>query len=303
MHVDKEQLQQYVFRYFQATGSHVLEAGPGHLRVKLSELADKDLTNRPLYWAFVERSGMTPQTMTLTFIFEREQAPDGTEGEDFAFGSPRLLQMFSSAAKHGRWTRLYEETDATERAVAAVVPWLGLNCNVQYICDRKRDEIHSLGVNLVSGEVSPHFMERLRQCRLSPRIPPRVHTVPAAISLEQANKIIQQWLTAHVQAQDVRWAQEARERMAEEIARLKQFYEEHPGRTAHRRNNGNRSENHPENHQNDPDEQTPVDAPASEAEDETWTATYRRQLKEVKWQYEPRVQIDVINGGLFFLRS
>ncbi len=279
--MDKEQLQQYVFRYFQATGSHVLEASPGHLRVQLSEQADKDLTNRPLYWAFVERTGTAPQTMTMTFIFDREQAPKDTEGEDLRFGSPRLLQMFSSAARHGRWTRLYENPNSARGHLASAVPWLGINCNVQYVCDRKRDEIHSLGVNLVTGAVTEHFMEQLKTRSLTPRLPPRLHVVPTALSLDEAVDMVRNRLIQHIQAQDDRWAQEARERMTEEIERIRQFYESLP-----RRASGSEGKE-----------------PPNEKDHDEWTSAYEKHLDEVKWQYEPRVHVELINAGLFYLLS
>jgi len=279
--MEQEQLRQYVFRYFQATGSHVLEAGPGHLRVKLSETADKDLTNRPLYWAFVERSGMPPQTMTMTLIFDRNQTPDGTEGEEVRFGSPRLLQIFSSVARHGRWTRLYEEPEQTH-CPAAAVPWLGLNCNVQYICDRKRDEIHALGVNLVTGAVEENFMERLKSRPLTPRLPPRMHVAPAALTLAEAVHIVQNRIMEHVRTQDDSWARAARVRMAEEMERIRQFYENMKSMPMGR----------PEK----------ASDPAA-ADDDAWQATYEKQLAEIKWQYEPRIQVDIINAGLFFLHT
>lgn len=280
--MDKEQVRQYVFRYFLATGSHVLETGPGLLRVKLSETADKDLTNRPLYWAFVERSGMAPETMTMTFIFDREQTPADVEGEELRFGSPRLLQIFSSAAKHGRWTRLYEEPEAAVRKPVSAVPWLGVNCNVQYICDRKRDEIHSLGVNLLTGQLEERFMARLKDRPLSPRLPPRVHVAPAVLSLAQAVNIIQNRITAHVRAQDERWVRDARARMAEEMDRIRQYYE-----------------NLPPKRQDGRDES---DAASASGFDKR-QAAYQKQLEETKWQYNPRVQVDVINAGLFFLQA
>jgi len=280
--VHVNQLQHYVFRYFQATNSHILETSPGHLRVKLSEMADKDLTNRPLYWSFVERMGQTPQTMTLTFIFDRQQTPEGVEGEDLRFGTPRMAQIFSSAAKHGQWTRLYEEADSerSDRQPLSYVPWLCLNCKVQYICDRKKDEIHSLGVNLITGAIKERFIHDLQKRQLTPRIPPRVHTLPANISLETAIQQLERWLNRHVRSQDTAWADDARLRMEEEMARLKQYYEN--------KNASGTGNVQPDN---------PAQATAPEAIEQAC----QKQLDEVKWQYEPRIQIDLINAGLFYL--
>lgn len=284
MDVNANQLQHYVFRYFQATNSHILETSPGHLRVKLSETADKDLTNRPLYWSFVEQTGETPQTMTLTFIFDRQQTPEEVEGEELRFGSPRMAQIFSSATKHGQWVRLYEDVgvDRSNRQPLSLVPWLCVNCKVQYICDRKKDEIHSLGVDLITGEIKERWIHDLQKRRLTPRIPPRVHTLPAHIPLEKALQQLEHWLTRHIRSQDTAWVDDARMRMEEEMDRLKQYYENKKASATETIQPGH-----------------PAQATAiGETE-----AAYQKQLDEVKWQYEPRIQIDLINAGLFYLAT
>ncbi len=283
--VDVNQLQHYVFRYFQATNSHVLETSPGHLRVKLSEMADKDLTNRPLYWSFVERAGQPPQTMTLTFIFDREKTPPEIEGEDLRFGTPRMMQIFSSAAKHGQWVRLFEEIDIHlhSRQPLSYIPWLCLNCKLQYICDRKKDEIHSLGLNMITGKIEKSFMRHLQTRRLTPRIPPRVHVLPAAISLQNAVQRIEHWLTRHIRSQDTSWVHDARIQMAQEMERLKQYYE---------------SKKATEMRSLQPE--CPEQISNLKKTEETAQA-YQKHLDEVRWQYEPRVQIDLINAGVFYL--
>lgn len=70
--MNKQQIQQFVHQYLEATGCTILEKSPVHVKVKLSPDADKDLTNRPYYWNFVERTGAEPETMTFTFVFDEE---------------------------------------------------------------------------------------------------------------------------------------------------------------------------------------------------------------------------------------
>lgn len=66
------QIKPFVHQYLEATGCTILEKGSEHMKVKLSPEADKDLTNRPYYWSFVERTGAEPETMTYTFVFDEE---------------------------------------------------------------------------------------------------------------------------------------------------------------------------------------------------------------------------------------
>lgn len=70
--MNKQQIRQFVHQYLEATECTILEKGTEHVKVKLSPDADKDLTNRPYYWNFVERTGAEPETMTITFVFDAD---------------------------------------------------------------------------------------------------------------------------------------------------------------------------------------------------------------------------------------
>jgi len=71
--MNQERIREYVSRYLEATGCHVLEHHPAYITVRLSPEADKALMNRPYYWSFIERTGAEPETMTLTLVFDEEQ--------------------------------------------------------------------------------------------------------------------------------------------------------------------------------------------------------------------------------------
>lgn len=68
--MNTEQIRTFVLRYLEAEQCDVLEKHPAYVTVKLSPSADKELTNRPYYWSFVERTGAPAETMTCTFIFD-----------------------------------------------------------------------------------------------------------------------------------------------------------------------------------------------------------------------------------------
>ncbi|NWL89041.1 hypothetical protein DMN77_15895 [Paenibacillus sp. 79R4] len=72
MTMTQDQIQQYVMTYLDATECQILEKSPYHVTVKLSPQADRDLTNRPYYWGFVERTGVEPETMSFSFVFDAE---------------------------------------------------------------------------------------------------------------------------------------------------------------------------------------------------------------------------------------
>jgi hypothetical protein len=48
--------------------------------------------------------------------------------------------------------------------------------------------------------------------------------------------------------------------------------------------------------------------PREEISQEPWKGStpaeeYRRRMDELRWQYEPRIEVETINGGLFYLHS
>lgn len=73
--MNTEQISHYVMRYLEATQCHVMEKTPDYVTVKLSEQADRILTNRPYYWGFVDRTGAEAETMRFTFVFDPAHMP------------------------------------------------------------------------------------------------------------------------------------------------------------------------------------------------------------------------------------
>src|SRR4051812_23298746 len=106
--MNQTEIRTYVERYFDAFQSPIVESNPAYFSVQLPIEVDKDLGNRPFYWTYVEKIGIEHNPLTLTFIFDPEQVPDGIRGENLIFGSRRLHQIFDSAKKHGKYVRLYE---------------------------------------------------------------------------------------------------------------------------------------------------------------------------------------------------
>ncbi|CAM3765627.1 YqhG family protein [Marinicrinis lubricantis] len=138
------EIEQFIMNYLNCTGCSVLEKAPSHVTVKLSPMVDKELTNRPYYWNFVERTGAEPETMTFTFVFDPDKrkewkeeqgqkqqeqpaaAKDSILGRYFGvapsmpsynraipeehlhYGAPRLQQIFQHVKQQGRYVSLYE---------------------------------------------------------------------------------------------------------------------------------------------------------------------------------------------------
>lgn len=73
MTLSPQQVRKHVMDYLEATECSILEVSPLHVTVKLSPRADRMLTDRPYYWGFVERTGVDPETLSFTFVFDPEK--------------------------------------------------------------------------------------------------------------------------------------------------------------------------------------------------------------------------------------
>lgn len=233
--------------------------------------------------------------------------------EEVAFGSRRLEQLFAAAQTSGRYVRLFEQPASTRQNAAraednpqpayaggssadpatgqptslrqpagartgtralqaAYSTWFGVNFKVELACDLKRDEIHTLGIDLATGEIHDHFMPLMVQKKLSPKLPANIFLQPTKISLNRAVTILENTLFSKLKALDHSWADKADERLQEELARIDDYYIDLL--------QGLEAE------------------PKEEAE-----AQYRKRQQEIEWQHRPRIQVSVINCGLFHLEA
>ncbi|MCR2803765.1 YqhG family protein [Paenibacillus soyae] len=71
--MNAKQVHKFVGRYLEATECSILEKSPAHYTVKLSPQADRELTNRPYYWSFVDRVGAEPETMSFLFVTDKDK--------------------------------------------------------------------------------------------------------------------------------------------------------------------------------------------------------------------------------------
>ncbi|BAU27372.1 uncharacterized protein YqhG [Aneurinibacillus soli] len=269
--MNQQEVRTFLERYFDAHQTHYVERHPAYFQVELPVKVDKDLGNRPFYWTYVEQLGLTSQPMNMTFVFDRQTAPPDVRGEDIAFGSPRLQQFFASSERHGRYVRLYEQTSSDlSGQQTALVPWLGVNYKVSFVCDRKKDLLFSLGLNLIHGHIEENFYVRMEQPVLQPALPAYAYTMRPIFSLESARTRLRTHLSERIGAEDASWADLAQERLAAELEMAEQFYTQ----------------------------------PSESDEDEAGRTTSRaRRIEELRWQYEPRIDVTLINGGLFYLKK
>src|SRR5690606_7831397 len=304
--MNTKQIHRFVLKYLEATQCEILDKSPYHIKVKLSQAADRELTNRPYYWSFIDRLNETPETMSFLFVTDEEKyeatvaqqpveepklltpeekAMERAYGivpkplpriprEHLHFGSSRLKQLFESAENNGSYVCLYQEPQTRTLHPYDSRPytvWLGINYMVEFSCDLKREEIHSLGISLVTGHCQEQFYDRLTSIRLSPRLPANVHIAKNGISYTKALSIAESHLEKRLKSYNYEWAEKAQARLQEELERLEGFYK-------------------------------PLLAQATDEEQKLEIEQLKeKREEEIRWQYEPRVTVSVINSGIFHL--
>lgn len=302
--MNTKQIHKFVTRYVEATESHIMEKSPAHLKVKLSPEADRDLTNRSYYWTFVERTGAEPQTMTMTFVFDPDNVPaslaapapkpaaapappqgDSILGryfgfapaapaagripyEEMTYGSRRLAQLFGIVRNKGRFVQMYEDVKTGRGVPYVYQTWLAVNYKIEFCCDMKRDELHSLGISLLTGEIVDDFYERVSALSLTPRLPANTLVQRPAWSIPRAVSELEQYLDRDIRNYNHAWAHEAQDRLLDELSRVDMYYGEVLQGVE------------------------PENRPAVEAQ-------YEHRKSEIEWQYRPRIEAAVLNAGLF----
>jgi len=142
-----------------------------------------------------------------------------------------------------------------------LLPWLCMNVKISYQCDRKRDQFRSIGLQLIHGALVENFHDRLLQIPLTPKIPDYSFTISPLIKPKSGIVRIEKYLKSLIMEDDHTWAEEAKQRWEQDLRLLDHFYED------------------------------------IEGENENYE-TEKQALQE---QYEPKIKISFINGGLFYL--
>ncbi|MFB4160542.1 YqhG family protein [Geomicrobium sp. JSM 1781026] len=219
--MDQHKVHNYMYRYLEACGGTFLHTDYTNIEIQLNRDLDEELMNRPFYWHYLEKTGRTPEPMKMRLTTDM----NSTSGyEKVHFGSPRLHQIFQSAGKKGAHTRLYEQTN--QGTNTPLYPWLGLNVRISYTCHRRRDDLRSFGVQLISGETVDGFMDTLREKKLVNSIPELSFKMAGLVQPTSAVRRIKQYLLGDISNRKHEWADEATKRMNEDLILLDRFYEE-----------------------------------------------------------------------------
>lgn len=255
-----QQIHNYLQQFFRENHCPILSASEHYLIVQLTIEMDKKMMNRPYYWQYIESTGDTPAPAQLTLITNKNELTERITGEIIHVGSPRLAQIISLIEEMGAFVLMYEQ--GVPHVETILTPWLIINYKVSYYSHRTKEQVFSLGMNLMTGEVLKDFQESLVTRPLQPTLPHHTFCLPYTIRPENAIKRLDDLVEKVVQKEDHTWAEEAKEKWEKEKLVLAYFYEGVSDKPAH----------------------------------------YTIEHEALAEQYATKIKMDVLNGGLFYLR-
>lgn len=182
------------------------------------------------------------------------------KGEWIHFGSPRVHQIFGTLTTKGKFTRLFEHVENIERT--PLDPWLVINVKISYMGKHKKDEILSIGLHLINGAMKLDMMDHLRSIKLQNSIADFCYTITPMIKVASGYRRILQHIETKLQNEQHEWAQESWQHLQEEKQLLGHFY--------------------------------------TDDEDESAAKLKEQELLDIENRYQPRISIDIINGGVFY---
>lgn len=143
-------------------------------------------------------------------------------------------------------------------------PWLIINMKISYQGKQKKDELFSIGLHLMNGKMQLKMMETLKEYTLHMSISDYCYTLSPIIKPESGLKRIETVIEDYINKQSHDWAKASKQALHEEIQLLEHFYED----------------------QQDTD------------------SNYKeKEINELIERYEPKINMQIVNGGIFYLQD
>ncbi|WP_252504328.1 YqhG family protein [Sporosarcina sp. Marseille-Q4943] len=260
-----QQIHQYVRQFFVENNCTILRENEHFITVQLTIDMDKKIMNRPFYWKYLESTGDEPNPAQLTLITDKNRLAESIAGEVVHYGSPRLNQLFRVTKELGSFAQMYERAGDESGGQTILTPWVGVNYKITYSSDRTQEILYSLGINLMTGMIINGFQESISGLDLGSTISPNTFHLPYIITPLRALERLDSVIENLIQKDDHTWAEEAKERRRKDLLVLEYFYRE--------------------------------------IEEADRPECYRIEKNAIEEQYETKIKIDIINGGLFYLKT
>ncbi len=235
-------------RYFQVVQSTVVYKTDDYREYLPSLAIDKELTDRPFFWMWAEKTGQPIEPTTLRLAFSKEaqnqendrlrqeaiaeiEQKSLTPAEKMFFrpptcelidcGSFRLEKIFQSVDRHGKFACVVSQDNTQNRTI---VPWLCMNGLISYRCDSVEQQWFSVGVCLLSGQIIDDFFQKIEKISFH-EVTSKQILADAIWKVQNAIELAKQHVKQIGMTHPNEWAIEARVRLDEEIKHLETYYQ------------------------------------------------------------------------------
>lgn len=267
-------MHEYCSRYFAHVGATIQPSPADTLCVVLPRDVDKELTDRPFYWMWVEAMGETPPNTILYLKFHEQAdesaAPEGVKPELIVPGCYRLLRIYASAKARGTFATAYEPAPL-------VTPYAVFVVKISFIADSRRDFLESYAIDLRDYRIYGDAIGALDQRQLVDERPMSTRILPVPLDIDQVFGIASACARMDVEARDHTWAVDARHRLNEELTKLDDYYASLIAAD-----------------QNSDDDKTAWDTVIAEQE-------LRRA--EIMWRMEPKIEVRTTQFAIVYLAT
>ena len=258
-----QQIHGYLRQFFNENNCPIVNGNEHYMTVQLTVEMDKKIMNRPFYWRYIESVNETPNPAQITLITNIQQLNDGVKGEVVHLGSPRLHQLFQVTKDMGSYVKMYEQLQTRQGEQAVLTPWLSVNYKISFRSQQTKEALHSLGINLMTGAVFQEFQGKLNNLNLAMEPPENIFNLPYIITPVRALDRLDAVIDRIVGEEDRNWAVESKKRWQKDQAVLDYFYE------------------------------------GQDVKPEC----YEIEKQAMEERFKPRITIEIVNGGLFYLRN
>ncbi|MFP7493650.1 YqhG family protein [Terribacillus saccharophilus] len=265
--MDRRTLHQFLRKFFLSSGCQLQEETDGMLRFLLTAELDEELMNRPFYWRYKKRLGQEGEPMELTLLTDPNITAE--KAEHIHFGSPRLHKIFRLIRDSAQVARLYEKVDSAART--PLYPWLIRNMSVHFSGKRKRTETHSIGLQLLNGQLATDWMENFTHVEFKQQISDHCYCLSPIIRYQSGYQRISSYMQTYLDTIDDGWVRETTQTLQQEEALLAHFFDQS---------------------KQEEEEKDVL---------ETRAALYQNELDAVHKRLSPSIQIETINAGIFYL--
>lgn len=214
-------LDDFLQKYFSAHQCDIINHQDGILTVQLNEEMDQALMNRPFYWHYMKSSGNIGEPAQLTFITNPNKREH--DGEWLHFGSPRLQQIFNHLKKTSGNIKLFQKVDTQKNT--ALYPWLLVNLKINYEGKHNKNELFSIGLNLINGIMKTKMMDILQEVQLNLTISDFCYPISPLIKVNSGFIRITSVIEDYLKNQTHDWAEESIITLREEIQMVQHFYD------------------------------------------------------------------------------